>query len=86
MLQTLIILYCLWFLGLPVFWYAYGPIPIALAHVHPFVQTYSMYACLLTAILGQHKKNPMVMYTVKKVIDFPVPSRNVTNQTLTGRE
>jgi hypothetical protein len=25
-------------------------------------------------------------YTVKKVIDFPVPSREVTNQTLSGRE
>ena len=25
-------------------------------------------------------------YTVKKVIDFPVPSREVTNQTLPGRE
>ncbi len=25
-------------------------------------------------------------YTVKKVIDFAVPSRNVTNQTLPGRE
>jgi hypothetical protein len=25
-------------------------------------------------------------YTVKKVTDFPVPSRDVTNQTLSGRE
>jgi hypothetical protein len=25
-------------------------------------------------------------YTVKKVSDFPVPSRDVTNQTLPGRE
>jgi hypothetical protein len=25
-------------------------------------------------------------YTVKKVSDFPVPSRDVTNQTLSGRE
>jgi hypothetical protein len=25
-------------------------------------------------------------YTVKKVIDFPVPSRDATNQTLAGRE
>jgi hypothetical protein len=25
-------------------------------------------------------------YTVKKVIDFPFPSRDVTNQTLPGRE
>jgi hypothetical protein len=25
-------------------------------------------------------------YTVKKVSDFPIPSRDVTNQTLPGRE
>ena len=25
-------------------------------------------------------------YTVKKVINFPAPSRDVTNQTLLGRE
>jgi hypothetical protein len=29
------------------------------------------------------KKTP---YTVEKVNDFPVPSRDVTNQALTGRE
>jgi hypothetical protein len=28
----------------------------------------------------------MAQYTVKKVNDFPVPSRDVTNQTLPGRE
>jgi hypothetical protein len=27
-----------------------------------------------------------ITYTVKKVIIFPVPSRDVTNQTLPGRE
>ncbi len=27
-----------------------------------------------------------VLHTVKKVSDFPVPSRDVTNQTLPGRE
>jgi hypothetical protein len=27
-----------------------------------------------------------IEYTVKKVNDFPVPSRDVTNQTLSGRE
>jgi hypothetical protein len=27
-----------------------------------------------------------LLYTVKKVIDFPVPSRDVTYQTLPGRE
>ncbi len=25
-------------------------------------------------------------YTVKKVIDFPIPSRDITNQTLPGRK
>jgi hypothetical protein len=28
----------------------------------------------------------VISYTVKKVIDFPVPSRDVTNQTLPGQE
>ena len=28
----------------------------------------------------------MILYTVKKVTDFPVPSRDVTNQTLPGWE
>ncbi len=31
-------------------------------------------------------KTQVRTYTVKKVNDFPVPSRDVTNQTLPGRE
>jgi hypothetical protein len=29
---------------------------------------------------------PVMLYNVKKIIDFPVPSRNVSNQTLPARE
>jgi hypothetical protein len=29
---------------------------------------------------------PLLSYTVKKINDFPIPSRNATNQTLPGRD
>jgi hypothetical protein len=41
--------------------------------------------CCFAITVKQEKTMP-VMYTLKKVIDFPVPSRNVTNQTLSGQE
>ncbi len=31
-------------------------------------------------------KRIQIQYTVKKISDFPIPSRVVTNQTLPGRE
>jgi hypothetical protein len=45
-----------------------------------FVVAFDVYG---VAISREHKK---AYYTVKKVCDFPVPSRGVTNQTLPGRE
>jgi hypothetical protein len=43
-----------------------------------------MYASTLPNQSGHISFCPL--YTVKKVIDFPVPSRDVTNQTLPGQE
>jgi hypothetical protein len=36
--------------------------------------------------VGHENPVPVLFYTVKKVNDFPVPSRDVTYQTLPGRE
>jgi hypothetical protein len=36
--------------------------------------------------MKNHEKGVEESYTVKKVSDFPVPRRNVTNQTFPGRE
>ncbi len=46
---------------------------------------------VLAALAGAAQERPFVksscgVYTVKKVIDFPVPSGEVTNQTHPGRK
>ncbi len=44
----------------------------------PSMNMFSMYYSVVVLI----KKDTNLLYTVKKVIVFPVPSRDVTNQTL----
>ncbi len=44
------------------------------------------YIAALGGKLNDPQGNLVFSYTVKKVIDFPVPSRDVTDQTLSGRE
>ncbi len=40
----------------------------------------------ILSMMGMKVKPSALRYTVKKVIFFPVPSRDVTYQTLPGRE
>ncbi len=42
--------------------------------------------CPAFPLFNYSNSSVISIYTVKKVSDFPVPSRNVTNQGLPGRE
>jgi hypothetical protein len=42
--------------------------------------------CLFCTVFSRNRKHDNLFYTVKKVNDFPVPSRDVTNKALLGRE
>ncbi len=43
-------------------------------------------AIIFCTLLGTVWQKQVRQYTVKKVYDFPVPSRDVTNRILPGRE
>jgi len=55
-------------------------------HLYSFNALCIIFFCLYCSATTISDKLVSLGYTVKNVSDFPVPSRDVTNQTLPGRE